>query len=553
MEELLSDLDFARWIEQLDLTDSAKKLDDFVDQFRVAWDRMVKLGIDGADKLAQWAAKSLQDQRNSILGIQETAAVRVRREAEAYNAQLQLIRAEQTARRAELMAERAQLQARSAFLQGYGETVRQQLQLEGTLLKGRQATLQGTLEMLKAMDQAIEAIDLLLGSLPDLISNAEIDRAIRNAGRGAGGGGPTQADRDAAMEATTGFGLTDFERRMMEATGFVRDHMASVAELGFAEEELAEIRRRATEEQQRMIRELGREGLAALGSTSVATVQRLQDLGLHLKFLRENADELGLALWQVEAAAKELSQEITLSIASGLAQYIDDAEVRRQLQILEHQLFMAQKNIEIQAAHTMGLITHEQYKMLMDLLGLAKEWTPPEVHDTADFSRTVRSDFASARDDADRIRESFRRAKDEVAGFLNDMLVGQYGGVSPVGGVDEARRQLDEVLRQARTGNIGAIEQFDDYAGTLLRLARDAYGSSPEFQAIYDYVLASGRDLLNVRTGREGNLVFDERFYSAQNQQVDLQRQTVQLLERIDRALSRQPAGQRIAGAGVNR
>jgi hypothetical protein len=130
------------------------------------------------------------------------------------------------------------------------------------------------------------------------------------------------------------------------------------------------------------------------------------------------------------------------------------------------------------------------------------------------FDRSVDSAASAAQALADRLA----RGKEAVGEFIAGLDRGEQGGVSTLEGLGAAQTQFDEIFRQARAGNIDALESFPEVARNLLTLARDAYASSPEFQAIFEMVRAAGETLLGVQRVTSDNVVFDERFFAAQHQ-----------------------------------
>lgn len=559
---MAQDLDFARWVEGLPevgeaASQSAQLLDQAIDGYRSALRKAEQLGIDFA-KIDQDFARNLTNIRNSILGIVETDEQRIRRESEAFNREVQLLEAEQLAKKADLMIQEQMLRADLALFEARTDLTAGRINLEGELLRAETALMQGKMLLLDAVTKALASIDTILGNLPNLISEGDIQAAIRRA-RGAGGGQQRAEAREDIQTEVLLYGLSDVRAALHEAGRFAADFAERIKGMGFSAEEAARLMALAQEEQARLQEEV-RADVRQTYYDAIAQAQGLSEIWGVLDQFRDlrqdildaglSAEETAERLRGIDWAEDVELAKIEVGIIDRLFGYLQGEEAWA-AQSVEFAKMKVELEFGIMRAQLQLLGVFEQYVAVFDA-ALAAALKAVEIVDVVEPPvRRIRDNFRDTARDAERIAESFARAKLDVADFLNEMLVGQYGGVSPVGGVEEATRQFDEVLRQALTGNIGAIESFDDYGSTLLRLARDAHGSSPEFQAIYDYVLAAGRDVLNVSRGREGNLVFDERFYRQNEQQIDLQAQQVDLLARVERHLSRQQ-GRPIAGQGVN-
>jgi methyl-accepting chemotaxis protein len=131
----------------------------------------------------QELAANLQAMRNGILGINETAEERIRRQAEEFNRELALIKAENTAKLAELQitlailqaeqgAVNAHLQASKAYVMGI-TGVASATAVSADLIAGAMASIEAS----------IGEIENLLAALPAAISEEEITKAIKRTRR----------------------------------------------------------------------------------------------------------------------------------------------------------------------------------------------------------------------------------------------------------------------------------------------------------------------------------------------------------------------------------
>lgn len=264
---LAEDLDFARWVERLPevgeaASDSAVAIGEVVDKWTSAVRKAIDLGIE-TGKIDQWLSASLTGIRNNILGIVETEEERIRREANAFNQEILIIRAEQAIRRAELELRRADAVRLGAITRGSADVdlarinlSKSRLQVEAAeveasaglvsqqaLLAKSSLTIAGNFgAAVTAIDAAIAAIDAALAGLPDLISEADILGAIGRAGGGGGGRRQQREDLMDEFEDIARSALPEAVRQALELSDRLADLAEQAHRLGIAEEALAEAR-----------------------------------------------------------------------------------------------------------------------------------------------------------------------------------------------------------------------------------------------------------------------------------------------------------------------
>lgn len=196
LNDFLSDINFARELDALGSVDPgiARSIQQLVQGFMENFARAFRLGLD-AENLISALGLDFTALRNQILGISESIEERIRRQSEAFNIERALTYAQAQLRLVELQGKERQIRADL-------ELVRIELGLGVARLTGRERLLeaeaglaQAEIEMVNAMldalasiQSSIAAIQGVLANLPEIISNQEIDDAIRRA-RGAGGSG----------------------------------------------------------------------------------------------------------------------------------------------------------------------------------------------------------------------------------------------------------------------------------------------------------------------------------------------------------------------------
>jgi hypothetical protein len=195
LEGLLSDIDFARAIDQVGLDEVEIAIQDLMARFRSNLQRAVELGLD-TSKVGLSFGLELTELRNQLLGIQEDPRAALQRRSQLFNAQVQMAEAEIQLSLAKHEAERAALQAEVQLAMAEGEVGKARLDVRGAMVQAEagyvqaeQGILLAALKQLQALDAIIEAELAALDSIPDLISDSEIAAALGRLGKGAGGFG----------------------------------------------------------------------------------------------------------------------------------------------------------------------------------------------------------------------------------------------------------------------------------------------------------------------------------------------------------------------------
>lgn len=195
LEGLLSDVDFARAIDQVGLDEVEIAIQDLMARFRANMQRAVELGLD-TSKVGLSFGLELTELRNQLLGIQEDPRAALQRRSQLFNAQVQMAEAEIQLSLAKHEAERAALQAEVQLALAEGEVGKARLDVRGAMVQAEagyvqaeQGILLAAIKQLQALDAIIAAELAALDSIPDLISDSEIAAALGRLGKGAGGFG----------------------------------------------------------------------------------------------------------------------------------------------------------------------------------------------------------------------------------------------------------------------------------------------------------------------------------------------------------------------------
>ena len=189
-QQILADLQFVQGLINQTLGETTVAFRQSVTEYGSNLTRLTEIGFSQAEalKLAGSAlAAGLADQRNAILGISESAADRIRRQAAEFNAELAILKAEQTAKLVDL-------KLRAGVVDAQGKITNASIIADQAFLQGIAGVAQGTAGLAgvaagssNVIAEAIAAIENLLATLPEVISESEIKAAIGRSRGGTGG------------------------------------------------------------------------------------------------------------------------------------------------------------------------------------------------------------------------------------------------------------------------------------------------------------------------------------------------------------------------------
>ncbi len=532
-QELFTAIDSVQKIidEVSGLTDIEVALRNLPQQAAALSNQLTGMGVafDDAQRLASdWQISQMNNLRDQITGHQKTAAEEMaerQRQALMFNAQVELMRAEITLKRTELAARVAALEAggkvleadltlknaelnyQKDFLLRKVEVFEQDINVHEWYLTTIGTIGNTSLEILQTM---IAALDAQLANLPELILPGQI--RVGRPGGGHGGGniqtGPTPeeiAAQLAADIATFWEGIAASWRsamggvssQLLELNYWYEEQAARARELGIPLEEL-----NALYEQQLL--NLQNDTLASLNLQSVATAQQFANLREALKYLKD---------WGAitEAQLRELGDTMYISLVDSLLQYVDNEDVRRQLEDLRFRMEMANYELQFQMLLSLGILTQAEIDIINGLFaGIFDAYE----NGTLDFQIPDRPDNlpdAGAgsgsgsgggntqhngnnwRDSAeDALRQALDRLRNAIDGlreFQEGMLLSSASPLTISQQYEEAARQYAELLAAAQGGDIGAMEQLAGAAQTYLDLAGQMFGTAGSgYGAIFEAV-----------------------------------------------------------------
>ncbi len=340
IDELLSDLQFARDQIRSNLDQIAQRFLQFVDEAKAAASRLQSLGLDPGIAF-QKLGSQLIDLRDQILGVQEDPAARIRRQAAALNARIRILEAEQQAKEAQLQFERETLTAEIALLKAElgiaGQSInikKEMLRADQQITQAEQGLLRTKLKQLAAVDAALSAAQSILANLPALISDEEITRAI---GRLGGGGGARRAFEDRIREITTSL-LPQFAQGLLELSRRYDELLEQARRYRRSEEEILELRRREAQAMGQQIRDRisefltpnqgGTFGLSKPQRQAQEIRQRFEEIREQTAALLEQENELALTREEILEAERRAMEKLGESVIDGLSLPLEETRNR---------------------------------------------------------------------------------------------------------------------------------------------------------------------------------------------------------------------------------
>lgn len=523
------------------LSEIEQEISDLPQQTDALKAKLIELGVSAGDAAAlagKWNAMQLSNIRDQITGHQATVAEQMaqkQREADMFNAQLELDKAKVAAEMTMLETQRAIEQAKVDLA-----------------VAGAQAQLDVINATLAAYGQVMAALSAIAP-----ISYGEINIGGRGGrgGRGAGRSGPSEREqRETAfrefMDQQLADSMGEVERQLHDVNEAFDEHRRAAQELGETEEleaaRLAAINRirqgfldglRADSlpsDYQRALAELneafdqqallngdlvgGEEELARARHDAMmrlreelldgfgspmesvrdnlqAMIQRFADLGdanrqLTADFAagRISAEEYAAAMEHSNDVIGEFNDQMAMNLLN-MAVYFTDAlgdtkasaDIRAKLAEFEYNLKLAEFELTIQTAYAQHWINQELYDYLLDILDKAKK-NPP------DFDKLVAGaggSGGSSEDPRNELLQQLLRALDRLRAvvqtytdFLLDLQTSELSPYSIETQYGMAEAEYQRLLALAQAGDINAMEALPAAAQSYLELASQMFGTA---------------------------------------------------------------------------
>lgn len=508
------------------------------------WRRKLEAVGIPTNVLDAFEAKSWQQIRDSITGTTKSAKQLFDEQREQFNRKIEMQRAEQEAAKAAAEAQHAAAQVEVARLEAMLAGLIVINEFTQKLFENLTQQLATAQALLASSAAAAAAANAALGALPKPIGPGEFK----------GGKGTRKADRERLDDILRDYDLSklsDLQQALQavndrwdDAIKLAHGDAAAIERIAKArQEEIQAIKDQAVEDFYGRLRRFERGPQSPLGDALSGVNSEQRDLIEGAKELAEalgfTEDRLKTMIDRIKKAAQEqreiilqnAAQDLLLSALDFLGKGEEAERIRFEIQ--KAQLLIAYEELKIAAL---------KYGIELDLLktigGLIDEIIDLDFDGWKKLHNPVRDVNRGLRDtntEFDRLADRLSAAKDNIREFLNSLDRNEMGGLSPKDALENALSQFMAIVKAAKSGDINAMEAFPSIGQDLLKLAREYYGSDPRFAAIFDMVRQAGIDLLDVSQAREGDVIFDERFYAQQQQQTAEQQRTNSLIEENNR------------------
>jgi hypothetical protein len=150
------------------------------------------------------------------------------------------------------------------------------------------------------------------------------------------------------------------------------------------------------------------------------------------------------------------------------------------------------------------------------------------MNDVKDATRELGQTMSGSRPWDDTFHQYYqgRQARENLGQYLGTLLTGQQSPLDASERLAAARRQYEDVLALAQTGDVNAIGQLQGVSSTYLQLAQGAYGSTVQYQEIFQSVFNALASIAEVQD-------YNSRMLDLQTQDAQVQSDILQTLLEI--------------------
>lgn len=440
-----------------------------------------------------WAINELAGMRDQITGRQRTAEEEMalrQQQAALWNAQRVMLEIQIRAEYEALLAKRAIIEGGGVLaeiemgiakdrLSGLAQVIQTEADLANAELEVKQEYAETSAEILVAsmefLNQQIAALETVLGQLENLplIDPGEIRLPdIGGGGIAVGDTGPKLPTAEEWREELAQYTRTALEGQLAEIRRWA-DEQREIAEQIGESVELVNDAERAR------LAALGEQILGGLGVASVDTEAQYRELAETLEFLRQNLDALGISAERFAEITRELGDQMFLSLADGLLQYVENEDVRRELEQMRYQMEIANYRLQFELLKNLGILTQEQIDLIQGLI----DDLPTEAPGLGGGGGGGFGGGGGGRD-MSRLNErldALRRALDRLRNFYENLYHDEQ--LSPLSTAEQfaiAQQEWLDLLALAQTGDPDAIAALPEAAQQFLQLAAQMFGTSTQ-------------------------------------------------------------------------
>ena len=539
INDLMSNLDFARRLESQNLPDEIRAMFGAFEMFREDWGRAMELfrgdlasGSEGFDSTITQFSTSLWDTYNNLRGIIPDPKEEAERLRTTFNAQRTIIMAQLDLMIAQIDAQREEVNSRRRLTITIVDGVRTLVDITD-ILAGSSAQLEEARNNLLRLREGLPP-ELLPGqvkpqgnrgggggnrdSIRDFISDRTFNQSLRN-----------MSELDAAMAQVN----REFEEQIRQAG---RDQNARRQLIALRDEEIRQLQREHSERTVEGFQDFvgGENPFAEIRQNAQGLIEDIQN-SVFGDARKQNMIRrvLGEIDRQIDQLGKQEAVNLFGSLFSDLQKFGATeqqlTQIRNTSMYIEHQLNLDNYRKRIALLKVEGNLAPAIIATLEAALGTLEGVNLEEFfkNNPIDISGSVEitdgnlsNNFESTVENVDnelnQLAESFKRAKEDIKGLLDDISLGNLGIVAPIDAFDEAKKQYQETLASAQSGNIVGLEAIDDVGRQYIEALKSF---SPELAAIeLPKIKTDLSSLLSLSTVRDNNLTYTEKF--ANNQQV---------------------------------
>lgn len=517
-EELISDINFARELENQNKPDIAQMMQDDLDRAIAQWRRAKELFLsyfsvdlpafaEGVNSILTKLQSGLQSQYNQLKGIEEDPKQAWERQRIAFNQQRALVLLQLKLWRAEIDQRILNYKVNQQWLGGLGGVTR------------------NTIKFTAAMVQAGEAMDPVLQQLLDI--QAQIDKALNETPPEIGegeypgkkGGGRGKGSKDAVRDFIDNkefelslHGLSDYTKAIKELDRVYEEQLKQAGKDKALREELLALKERE---------------LAILQQEQIqSTVEKFREfLGLTNQFdrVRETAADLikeinespfgserkarmiERVLDNVENQIARMAQQSAVSLFGQMLTDLEkfgatDAqqlEMRKAMAVLEHNLKLQHYRTEIAILKAQEKLSLETIALLEGGLAFLEGIDPTKFLGTGDPSSTPSGDlYNKKRDEMAKAQEEYVKKMKAAIDLLEKY---KSSGMDPL---TRALKQINDDFTQIRE----ALGNTPEVLNAFNNAIRDAF----------EQALSGIRDFYNgLRNGEQSNLTTAQRYMAA--------------------------------------
>ncbi len=263
-------------------------------------------------------------------------------------------------------------------------------------------------------------------------------------------------------------------------------------------------------------KDLGQQAIASLNLPTVNTINQFKTLTDTLKFLHDNAADLGLTLEQVGQISHDVGTQMFVALADSLEQNINNAAEVAQLNQIKWDLELANYKLQVQLLEAAGILTQDQIDFLNHAISELPELAPANAAANSAAQTNAANTQASAASTQATAANNMAQAIDGLIKFNQSLLTDKaLSPLTPQQQLDEARAEFDAIAARARNHDVTAIQELPNAEKLFLEQARSFYGSGGPYSRFFEEIQTLNAQIIGANGGgttNVGNVVYGAPF-----------------------------------------